>query len=187
MASQDFPLNLQANIPVDISTIAGSNFIALIEATQKVQVKFGVEDYQDLLLGDVLEDQSFDRVFVKSTIAQAVTLKAGRGRYRPKSDVTVSSVNSTIEPSNTVTNIADTVVGSSQVVIASATTRKEVIINVPASAANAVRIGASGVTASSGLKVEPGSTLTLAFEGALYAIRDGSSDVTVNGILMSRP
>jgi hypothetical protein len=79
---------------------------------------------------------------------------------------------------------AVTVSSTAIIVVAANATRKKVVIC--QTSANAVRVGALGVLATTGIRLAQGEKLVL--EGvdcptdAIYAIREGASDGTVSAI-----
>lgn len=83
-----------------------------------------------------------------------------------------------IGPDQIVTFADATVSNSAAVVIAERPDRDAAIIQNLDTAEN-IRIGDSSITTTRGTRVGPGETATLYTTAAIYAIREGSSDVSV--------
>lgn len=130
----------------------------------------------------------YSRVKLLSTTTQTVTVILGFGEFNDARASVNATINATIAPSDTAANPADITVGVAATLLAAANAnRKEVLIHVPSSAANSIRVGSATVAAGAGLEVEAGTTLALAVECALYAIRTGATDVDVSIIDLTRP
>ena len=130
----------------------------------------------------------YKSVSLLSTTTQVVTLVMGFGEYTDSRSSVNATINTTIAPSDTGDNPSDITVGVAATLLAPALgTQKEIMIHVPSSAANSIRIGTATVAANAGLEIEAGSTVTLSVEYALYAIRAGASDVDVSLLINSRP
>lgn len=82
-----------------------------------------------------------------------------------------------IGPDQIVTFVDATVSNTAAVVIAARPDRDAAIIT-NQDAAEYIRVGDSAITASRGIRVGPGESATLYTTAAIYAIREGSSDVT---------
>lgn len=125
---------------------------------------------------------------ILSPTSQTVVVVLGFGSFNDARATLTATINVTVEPADTVGAPADVVVGAAATLLVAADAdRKEVGIKVPALAANSIRIGPNTVSGGSGLEVEPGQTVFLAADCALYGIRAGSSDVAVSLITLSRP
>ena len=132
--------------------------------------------------------REYERVTLVSTTTQTVTIILGFGEFSDARASLNATVNATIEPSDTVDNTTDISVGATATLLKAADTNtKEVIIHVPSDAANSIRVGGASVSATSGVEVEPGSTLTISCEAALYGIRDGATNVSVSTLKLTRP
>jgi hypothetical protein len=130
----------------------------------------------------------YSRVKLLSTTTQTVTLVLGFGEFNDARASVNATINTSISPSDTALNPADVTVGvAATAIVAANANRKEVLIHVPSDAANSIRVGSATVTAGAGLEVEAGSTIALNVECAIYAIRDGGSDVDVSIIDLTRP
>lgn len=116
---------------------------------------------------------------IRSAIAQTVLLTASDDRQEEIGDIN-ATVSATIEASDTINTPLDVAAGSTaSLLIAGNANRKEVEIGVKDSAANGVRVGGSGVTSGRGSYIAPGTSKFFANTAALYAVRDGASDVDV--------
>lgn len=96
---------------------------------------------------------------------------------RAKGDTTSGLLVNPAAP-QTLNNGAETsVTGTAASILAADTTRKAAIVQNVGSAN--IRVGASGVTATTGVRLAPGDTLTLgAVTSAIFAIREGSTSST---------
>lgn len=152
-----------------------------------------------------LPGKNFDSIVVrnKHTGTNTVRFFFGRGDYVPNADrsvvviddavppevalvsgstieLTGSTINVTSDVAAVFVSLADVSVTDSATLIAAANTdRLELIISVKETAANGIRLGDNGVTATRGVYIAPGQSFTVANRGALYGIRDGASSVDV--------
>ena len=132
-------------------------------------------------------DGKYENVVFLSTTTQTVVVVLGFGKYNDSRASINANISTTIAPSDTLDDPADVVVGvAASLIVAANADRKEVMIHVPSDAANSIRIGTASVTATGGLEVEPGSTITLGVESAVYGIRDGSVDVDISILDLTR-
>ena len=123
-----------------------------------------------------------------SPTTQSVTIVLGFGKYRDARASVNATLNATVAPSDTLDNDADITVGAAAVLLKAADPNtKEILIHVPSDSANSIRVGNAAVSAGTGLEVEAGMSLQLSTEAAVYAIRDGASDVTVSTLKLTRP
>lgn len=132
---------------------------------------------------------SYSRVRLRSTTTQVVTVVLGWGEFRDARASVNATINTTIEPSDTIDDPLDVSVGVTATQIAAAdANRKELVVNVPSTATQGIRVGGATVARGAGLLVEPGTTLTLSAECAIYGITNtttGSVDVSL--IDLTRP
>lgn len=178
-----YTFSLTANVESE-HNITG-NVYAVIENTGEFSITFNDSnrfEKQSSGMGAKF-DSEFGRVRLLSTTNQNVTVVLGFGSFEDARASVNATVNTTIAPSDTIDDPADISVGVSATQIVSANpNRKEVLINVPSSASQAIRVGGSAVARGAGLVVEPGSTISLALEAAVYGITNsttGSVDVSV--------
>lgn len=130
----------------------------------------------------------YNKVTFNSPTTQTIIVDLGFGEFNDARASVNATINTTISPSDTINDPPDVTVGVSATLIVPADTdRKEVMIHLPSTATDSIRLGGSGVTTSTGLELEPGSTITLAVESAVYGIRTGSSDETVSILDLTRP
>ncbi len=176
-ANQEFNLDVEGNMYAVISN-TGAFTITLDESNRLTNQTSG--------MGGAFHD-TYERVTLLSTTTQTVIVIFGFGKFSDARATVNATVNTTIAPSDTFDNTSDITVGSTATLLKAAdTATKEVLIHVPSDAANSIRVGGSSVTATSGLEVEPGSSFTINCEAAIYGIRDGSSDVSVSTLKLSR-
>jgi hypothetical protein len=176
-ANQEFPLAVQGNMYAVISN-TGDFTITLDESNKLISQTAG--------MGGKFDDV-YNRVTLLSSTTQSVTVIFGYGSFVDARASVNATINTTVAPSDTLDNSSDITVTSAATLLKAADTNtKEVLIHVPADALNSIRVGAGSVTATSGIEIEPGTTLSMACEAAVYAIRDGSSDVVVSTLKLTR-
>lgn len=177
-ANQEYPLNV------------GGDFFRVLENTGQFSVTFDESNRftdQEAGMGAKFVDP-YDRIIFLSTTTQTIVVVLGYGAFEDSRASVNATINTTISPSDTVDNAADISVGATATLLKAADANtKEVLIHVPSDAANSIRIGGASVAAGTGIEVEPGSTLSIACEAALYGIRDGASNVTVSTLKLTRP
>lgn len=177
-ANQEFNLDVEGNMYAVIDN-TGAFTITLDESNRLVQQTSGMAgEFQD----------SYERVTLLSTTTQTVIVIFGFGKFADARASVNATVNTTVAPSDTLDNTTDITVGSTATLLKAADAdAKELLLHVPSDAANSIRVGNASVTATSGLEVEPGSTLALAVEAAIYGIRDGGTNVSVSTLKLTRP
>ena len=177
-ANQEFNLDVEGNMYAVISN-TGNFTITLDESNRLVQQTSG--------MGGEFQD-TYECVTLLSTTTQTVVVVFGFGKFADARASVNATINTTVSPSDTFDNTSDITVGNTAVLLKSADSNtKEVMIHVPGNAANSIRVGGAFITSSTGLEVEPGTTITLNCEAAIYGIRDGSSDVSVSTLKLTRP
>lgn len=176
-ANQEYPLRVRGNMYAVIDNTG--NFTITFDESSRIAMATA---------GTGGEFQGpYEDVKLLSTTTQTVTIVLGFGKYRDARASVNATVNTTVAPSDTFDNTGDVTIGSSATLLKSADTEtKEVLIHVPSTAQNSIRLGGASVTASTGIEVEPGQTFSLAVEAAIYGIRDGSNDVDVSTLKLSR-
>ncbi len=177
IANQEYPLRVRGDMYAVIDNT--SDFTITFDQSNRIQMatagtggNFPAE-YSDIVLS--------------SPTTQTVVVIFGFGKYNDARASVNATVNTTIAPSDTLDNDGDvTVAGVATLLKAADANTKEILIHVPSSAENSIRVGGASVTVSTGLEVEPGMSLQLSTEAAVYAIRDGSSDVIVSTLKLTR-
>ncbi len=160
----------------------------------------------------LLPGKLFDEFAIvnKSGSSNTVRFFFGRGQYLPNADRSVVIIDDSTPPvvdlapgasieltgssitvesniANTIEGLADVSVGSAATLLAAANAdRLELTIALKESAANGIRVGHSGVTATKGVYIGPGSSYTVQNQAAIYAIRDGGTSVTATLIESER-
>jgi len=177
-ADQEFPLRVRGNMYAVIDN-AGEFTITFDESSRIVKATSGTGgEFQDV----------YEDVKLLSTTTQTVVVVLGFGKYRDARASVNATINTTVSPSDTLDNTADITVGADATLLKAADANtKEVLVHVPSGATNSIRIGSASVTPTSGIEVEPGATMSIALEAAVYGIRDGSSDVAVSTLKLTRP
>lgn len=117
--------------------------------------------------GMVYDGSTWDRLPGNSTDGVLVNLGTNN-------DVTITGTVTTASASGTFNNGAETAVtGSATSILASNSSRKHAIIQ-NTGLAN-IRVGISGVTATTGMRLIPGAITSLPVTSAIFAIREGST------------
>lgn len=183
-----YTISLTANTEYPL-TVAG-DFFRVLENTGQFQIVFDESNrFTDLEAGmgaKFVDD--YERISLLSTTTQSVVVVFGYGVFEDARASVNATINTTISPSDTGDNPSDVTVGVAATLISPALgSQKEVMIHVPSSAANSIRVGTASVAATAGIEIEPGSTNVFSVEYALYGIRTGASDVDVSLLINSRP
>lgn len=134
--------------------------------------------------------RSYSRVLVSSPIAQTVILSLGVGQETDARASFTGTVNTTIEPSNTILPKAEvTIAAGATVILAAANAnRKELRLGVKSSEANGVYIGNVSVGAlTPGGYIEEGSVEYVGTEAAVYGYNAGAVSIEVNVLDLERP
>lgn len=183
-----YPLALSAGQEIQFS-VAG-DFYAIVEATSPVTITFDesnrITNAEQGTGGRF--PKPYENVKVKSPVAQTVVIVLGFGEFwdsRASANVTV---NATVEPANSITELAEVSVpagGSAQLAAADAN-RKELRVGVQSSAANGVYIGSATIGAGQGGYVEEGGVEYITSESAVYAYNAGANPITVNVVSLER-
>lgn len=153
-----------------------------------------------------LPRKNFDTIVVRNKYAGSNTVRFffGPGDYVPNADRSVVVIDdavppvvalaegSTIELTGSTVNVVsdvssvfvpldDVTVSNAATLIAAANAdRLEITVVLKDTEANGIRLGSAAVTATKGIYIGPGQSYTVTNRGALYAIRDGGTDVTVS-------
>lgn len=177
-ANQEYPLRVRGNMYAVIDN-TGNFTITFDESSRITLATAGTGgEFQD----------PYEDVKLLSTTTQTVTIVLGFGKYRDARASVNATLNTTIAPSDTLDNDSDISVGATATLLKAADANtKEILIHVPSDAANSIRVGSAAVTATTGIEIEPGMTLALAAEAAIYGIRDGASSITVSTLKLTRP
>lgn len=160
-----------------------------------------------------LEGRVFDEVIIKnkSTISNSVRFFFGPGSYGTSQDrasvVVDGPISGTVEVTNTptvnltgssvtvATNVANAGTALADVTVTNVATllvaaeagvRFELMVSIPETELNGIRIGGADVTATKGGYIPPGTIVFVPFEAALYAIRDGDTSVKVTMTALRR-
>lgn len=177
-ANQEFNLGVDGNMYAVIDN-TGEFEITLDESNKLVKQAAG--------MGGKFDDV-YERITLLSTTTQTITIIFGFGSFVDARASVNATVNTTIEPSDTVNNPGDvTATAAAALAIAANANRKEVEICLPSTATNPVRVGSATVTAASGSILEPGTSKVFGVEAALYVIRTASPDETVTVLELERP
>lgn len=184
-----YPLALQAGQELQFG--AEGNFYAVASADSPFTITF---DESNRITGaeqgtGAEFPEAFSNVKVKSDTAQTIVLVLGYGRYKDNRATGNFTVNTTIEPANKITPLAEVTVpagGSAQLAAADAT-RKELRVGIKADQPGGVYLGDVGVGATTpGGFIEEGGTDYLSTESAVYAYNAGADPVVVHVVSLER-
>ncbi len=179
-AGQDYEFGVNGNMYA--VTSATGAFTVTFDESQRI------EDAEKGTGGQF--DEMYKRVVLNSPTSQTVIIVLGFGKYTDARATLSATVNTTIEPSNTINNPGDVSAGvAATLAIAANANRKEVELAVPSDQAHGVRVGNATVTNASGSLIEPGTSKVFGVEAALYVIRESAAtvNVTVTVLEMERP
>ena len=184
-----YPVALQAGQELQFG--AEGNFYAVASADSPVTITF---DESNRITGaeqgtGAEFPEAFSNVKVKSDTAQTIVLVLGYGRYQDNRATGNFTVNTTIEPANKMTPLAEVTVpagGSAQLAAADAT-RKELRVGIKADQPGGVYLGDASVGAATpGGFIEEGGTDYLTTESAVYAYNAGADPVVVHVVSLER-
>lgn len=124
----------------------------------------------------------YGEIELESATGQTVVILAGYGSVSDSRANVTATLNVNIAPGNTIDDGADvaTVSGAATVLLPVDLTRLHAIITNPSINIATVRIGSASVTASKGIPLEPGETLTYDMTGAIYAFQASGAAVTIS-------
>lgn len=184
-----YPLQLQAGQEIQFG--AEGTFYAVAEAESPFTITFDesnrISGAEKGTGGEFPE--VFSNVKVKSPTAQTVVLVLGYGRYHDNRSTGNFTINTTIEPANKITPLAEVTVpagGSAQLAAADAN-RKELRVGIKADQPGGVYLGDASVGAlTPGGFIEEGGTDYLTTESAVYAYNPGTEAVTVHVVSLER-
>jgi hypothetical protein len=184
-----YPLQLQAGQEIQFG--AEGTFYAVAAADSPFTITFDESNrISGAEQGTGAEfPEAFSNVKVKSDTAQTIVLVLGYGRYKDNRATGNFTVNTTIEPANKITPLAEVTVpagGSAQLAAADAT-RKELRVGIKSDQPGGVYLGDATVGAAApGGYLEEGGTDYITTESAVYAYNAGTSDVVVHVVSLER-
>jgi hypothetical protein len=175
---------IPANGEIEIQ-VAGNMFNVL-----KSAARFTIEFDESNKLDDVPEGASakfgndYEKVKLKSTIEQSVTIVLGFGNFTTATTQSVDTVNASLESPNSSDISSVALSGSTVVQLSGAdTTRREIIISVPSDSDTGVLISQASAGISDGFLVEIGQVIGLATQSAIFAKSENGDDVRLNVII----
>ncbi|AUR98311.1 hypothetical protein NVP1249A_17 [Vibrio phage 1.249.A._10N.261.55.B9] len=180
MAMRDYKFTLVANVPRSLNV--PGNFFGVIGASGSVEIQFddGVFITRNEGMGGSVD---YQRVTVKSPINQTVTLALGTGTVYDARATVNANINTVIQQSNTVSNVADVTIAATTagIVVAANANRTELLIKNPSSNPSSVRIGDNVSTgAASGFELEPGESVIINTTAAVNAYNTGTVAQTIS-------
>jgi hypothetical protein len=124
---------------------------------------------------------TFNRFTVRSTVAQTVLVCVSDDRQDDDQESVSVSVSATVTPGNTLSAGGDVSIPalSSQQLAAADADRLALIVANPVNNTDPVRVGGSGVNASSGIELQPGDSITIASTAAVYGYNPKGSAQSV--------
>lgn len=182
-AYRDYVFTLAAGVPQSIRVVG--DYFQIIQSAGKVGLSF--DDAPALTRSQGQGGPaSYSAVTLSSATAQTVTVSLGQlNGSAPPYDNSLTSFGGTVNVLNSVSDqcnpLADVAVPSagSAVLAAASATRRSLVIKLPGTAANAIRIGDATVGAAKGVMLEPGDAVTLDGTAAVSAYNPGGAPVTV--------
>ena len=187
MSMRDYKFTLAAG--QERSLNVEGDWFHVLAATGTIQIRFdeGVQIDRSEGQGG---SRSYKRVNVQSSTAQTVVLSLGYGQETDARSTVNATINTTIEPSNTILPKAEvTIAAGATVILAAANAnRKELRLGVKSSEANGVYIGNASVGAATpGGYIEEGSVEYVGTEAAVYGYNAGAVSIDVNVLDLERP
>jgi hypothetical protein len=167
---------LQAGAILPVSTKGA--FFHLIAAANSIEVSVDDGEYITITQGQGFETE-FKKLHIKSATTQAVSWVTGAGRFVDSADNVNVTTSATVAAGNTYTPKNDVTVlaGSTANLISATVGRLSITITNPTSNSNDFRLGVPlNVGAGKGDILEPGDSITLAYDGALDAYNSGATD-----------
>lgn len=166
-----YGLSLQAGVPQTVELSGDSWRVDTLSAGTAITLTFD-DQHSFVAKAGWHGRRPFRRVTVTSSVVQDVDLYLGRGDLQADTaTVTISNATFTPDILNTIQNPADVSIlaGASGLVSGGAATKRETIIKNPSSNSASFRIGGATVTAGAGVELEPGETIVLTGNTAIYA------------------
>jgi hypothetical protein len=184
-----YPLSLQAGQELPFSV--QGDFYAVIKAESPFTITFDESNR----ITEAMEGTGgrfpgwYGSVKVKSPVAQTVVIVLGFGEFWDNRASANFTVNTTVEPANKITPLAEvTIPASSSAQLAAANSnRKELRIGIKADQPGGVYLGDVNVgPAAPGGFIEEGGTDYMTTESAVYAYNAGPDPVVVHVVSLER-
>lgn len=181
-----YGLSLQAGVPQTVELNGDFWRVDTLSAGTAITITFD-DQHSFVAKAGWQGRRPFRRVTVSSPVVQDVELYLGRGDLdADTATVTISSATFTPDVLNTIENLADVSIlaGASDLVSAGAGTKRETIIKNPSSNTASFRVGGSTVAAGAGVELEPGETIVLTGNMAIYAynLHSGAQSLSVTEV-----
>ena len=124
----------------------------------------------------------YDKVTLESATGQVATVLVGFGSVADARATANVNVTANVTPGANFSNGGDVAcgAGAATLLLAADAARLYALIGNASTNTITVRIGTAAVAAASGIPLEPGTTLPVAFTGAIYAWNPGGVPVTIN-------
>ncbi len=174
---RSFQLNLQANVEQELGVVG--NHFRILEATNDLYVSIDDSPYFKVKAGQGLTDNKdkFERLKVKSLVAQNALLIAGFGTFHDSNESISVTTSATVAPAATYNPLADVSVpaGASAALVSANLNRLSLIITNPTTNTATFRLGVPlDVSANKGAILEVGDSITLATTAAISAFNTGA-------------
>lgn len=177
-----YSLPLQAGIPQTVEINGDFWRVDTLSAGTAITITFD-DQHSFVAKAGWQGRRGFTRVTVVSTVVQTVELFLGSGDLSADTaTVTISSATFTPDVLNTVQNPADVSIAAaaSDLVSGGAATKRETIIKNPSSNPDSLRLGGSTVAAAAGFELEPGESIVVDGNQAIYAYNTGGAPASVS-------
>jgi hypothetical protein len=184
---QPFNLTLLAGIPVSVNVEGDYCHVLTAPLGAGLWLRFDEGKSANYYEGVGLRTL-YDRVEMMSLADQDVVVLLGFGSVFDARATANLNVNSTIEPSNILLDHPQVTVpaGASIVLVAAASSRKELRIALKSTEPGGLYIGSASVATGTGGWIEPGQFDYLSIEAALWAFNPGASNVVVTLLTLGR-
>jgi hypothetical protein len=184
MGLRDFPLTFAGGDSQQIRL--DGNFFHILEADDDLFISIDDTPFVKRLVGS-WQEGGFNKLVIKSSVAQTVRITAGYGRYGDNTDNVAVTVNTAFDPGATIANPVQVTVpaaASAQVLAGNANRLHAIIqssnVNNPAIIA---RLGGAAVAANSGLELTAGTGIPpIRTTAALYVYNPGPDNIIICAI-----
>lgn len=179
-------VTLAANVPRKLN-VAGDYFHVL-EADDSVSLSFDGDKALPLARG-IGGSVSYEEIELTSTTAQTVIVVLGFGTFADYRASVNATVNTTIEPANTNSQLPEVTVtaGGSAKLADANIDRKELRVSIKSTEAGGVYIGDATISNNEGGWLEPGMVDYIATQAETWAFNPGATDVIVSLLDLERP
>jgi hypothetical protein len=156
----EYVFSVTANVWSSSIEVPG-NILGVLSSSGNIEIDLGASKFTRAKQSLTAQVSEYHRVRVRSTTTQVIYLLLGYGEASLPDDLAGTQVD--VATADTINQPGDvTLVASTATEIAAANgTQREVFIRADAANTGAVRVGTAGVTASTGIAIEPGEGMVL--------------------------